>query len=84
MAYPMPRIIEMLIMIGSTWSRWGLGACAAIVRAIRVHAFTCMFICWFHVGIDSLSLDHSVTPSLPSQLKFQGCPRVHCTAIVVK
>ena len=37
--------------------------------------------CWFHLGIDSLALDHSVTPSLPSQLKFQGCPRVHCTAI---
>ena len=70
MANPMPHNIEMLIMIGCAWSRCGLGARAAIVRAIRVHVFTCMFICWFRLGIDSLALDHSVTPNLPSQLKF--------------
>ena len=40
--------------------------------------------CWFHLGIDSLALDHSVTPSLPSQLKIQGCPRAHCTAITFR
>ena len=72
MANPMTNNRERLILIGRVSELSGCtcgvdgGWVHAQLRAIRVHVFTCMFIChcWFHLGIDSLALD-LIIPSLP-------------------